>query len=211
MEQNMEPTQTGQNMEQNTQKNNKKIDKKENNKKEKKEKQDPLFTEGVRIAKKWTSNYVNERVVEKVDDDQNSMIKLMYGIESVEEKKNTNFMLFSFDSKVKKDKEGEIIVTNKLLIGTRINEECDKWLEHIRISFVNSDMCCVYWRYSPSIDTGLNKNNSFQIAIITGGSSFKDIDTAFMASNQYLKDNKLVDFGEDDEFIDYSEEAGIEW
>lgn len=203
-----------QNMEQNTRKNNKKDNKKENNnkgnKKEKKEKQDPLFTEGVRIAKKWSSNYVNERVVEKVDDDENLMVKLMRGLESVEEKKNTNFMLFSFDSKVKKDKEGEVIVTNKLLIGTRVNEECDKWLEYVRKSVVQTNIDYMLFCYPlPSDVTDMKRG--FQIAIITGGSSFKDIDTAFTASNQYLKDNKLVDFGEDDEFIDYSEEAGIEW
>lgn len=188
---------------QKTNKNTKKNDNKnvnKNKKNKKKDRPDPLFLEGVRLANKWTDQYVNERVVEKVDDDENNMVKIIEGILSVETKKN-NFMLFSFDNKTKKDSEGEIIVSNKLLIGFKI--ENTAWFIYILglLKDNNKDIEVSY----------LNDDKNYQIVVITNGSSLKDIDIVYNASILYLKENKLVDFGEEDEFIDYSEAVGVEW
>lgn len=187
---------------QKTNKNTKKNDNKDRNqnKNKKKDRPDPLFLEGVRLANKWTDQYVNERVVEKVDDDENNMVKIIEGILSVETKK-TNFMLFSFDNKTKKDSDGEIIVSNKLLIGYR--RENTDWFTYV-LGLLNDNNKDIEISY-------LNDDKTYQIVTITNGSSMKDIDIAYNASILYLKENKLVDFGEEDEFIDYSEAVGIEW
>ncbi len=170
-------------------------------------KQDPMFLEGQRIAKKWTEPYVNDRVSEKVGDDTGKMEKLVQGILSVNT--TTNFMLFSFNNKIKIDaknpedpKEDEatepapVISGSPLLIAYRSTDS--GWFDAVDKS-ITFQFGCVANNMSPTY------------IYIISCNPLKDIDIAFSASVKYLKDNKLVDFGEDDDFEDYSEVAGVEW
>lgn len=129
------------------------------------------------------------RVTKLVGNDIN---KLYYLLDTIN-KSGTNAMLFTMEDK-----------SNELFIGVCGDDTVDDWFTSV-IDCLGDIQYRVYQDENISIFYPLTSSDNI--------SAIKDIDRCYTASITYLKNNKLVDFGDDDD-TDYAamyETIGMEW